>query len=83
MDRIEIRPNGVCSRKIIVIVDEGIITEVNFQGGCPGNTVGVASLLKGMKVDDAIEKLEGIKCGFKNTSCPNELVRGIKEYYKK
>jgi uncharacterized protein (TIGR03905 family) len=83
MDKIEITPKGVCSRKIVVEVEDGIIQNVTFLGGCPGNTLGVSSLLKGMSVDEAISKLEGIKCGFKSTSCPNELAIGIKEYYKK
>lgn len=83
MDKIEIVPKGVCSRKIIVEVENEIIQNVSFVGGCPGNTLGLASLLKGMKVDEAIERLSGIKCGFKSTSCPNELALGIKEYYKK
>lgn len=83
MDKIEIKPKGVCSSKIIVEVQDNIITNVSFSGGCPGNTLGVATLLKGMNIDDAITRLEGIKCGFKNTSCPNELAKGIKEYYNK
>lgn len=83
MDKIVIIPNNVCSRKILVEVENNIIKNVEFTGGCPGNTVGVATLLKGMSVEDAISRLEGIKCGFKNTSCPNELIKGIKEYYKK
>ena len=83
MDKIEITPKGVCSKKIVVCVENNIIQDVSFLGGCPGNTLGVASLLKGISIEEAIEKLNGIKCGFKNTSCPNELVKGIKEYYKK
>ena len=83
MDRIVITPRGVCSRKIEVLVEDGIIKEVVFLGGCAGNTQGVASLLKGMKVEDAISRLEGIRCGFKPTSCPNELAKGIKDYYDK
>ena len=83
MDKIEITPKGVCSKQIIIEAENDIIENVTFIGGCPGNTIGVASLLKGMKVEDAIARLEGIKCGFKNTSCPNELVKGLKEYYKK
>ena len=83
MEKITISPKGVCSKSIVVEVEEGKIVNVSFLGGCPGNTLGIASLLKGMSVEDAISKLEGIKCGFKNTSCPNELARGIKEYYNK
>ena len=83
MDKIVITPKGVCSSKIIIEVEKDMILDVTFTGGCPGNTVGVANLLKGMKIDDAISRLEGIKCGFKNTSCPNELAKGLKEYLKK
>ena len=82
MDKIEISPKGVCSKKITIEVENNIITNVSFLGGCPGNTLGLANLLKGMVVSEAINKLEGIKCGFRNTSCPNELAKGIKEYYK-
>ena len=83
MDRIVIVPKGVCARTIVVEVEDNIIINVTFTGGCSGNTQGVGALLKGMSVDDAINKLEGIKCGFRSTSCPNELAKGIKEYYKK
>lgn len=83
MDKIVINPNGVCSRKIEINVENGIIQEVIFTGGCAGNTKGVASLLKGMKVEEAISRLEGIKCGFRSTSCPNELAKGLKKYYQK
>ena len=83
MDKIIITPKGVCTRSIEVEVEDNVIMNVKFLGGCPGNTMGVATLLKGMHVEEAISRLEGIKCGFKSTSCPNELVKGIKEYYKK
>ena len=82
MEKIIISPKGVCSQKIEIEVDNDIIVSVNFLGGCSGNTQGVAALLKGMNVDDAVDRLEGIRCGFRNTSCPNELAKGIKEYYK-
>jgi uncharacterized protein (TIGR03905 family) len=83
MDKIIINPKGVCSRTIEVSVQDDVIVDVQFYGGCSGNTQGVSALLKGMKVDEVISRLEGIKCGFRNTSCPNELAKGIKEYYKK
>lgn len=83
MEKIVISPRGVCSKKIEIEVENHIIVNVTFLGGCAGNTQGVASLLKGMHVDEAIARLEGIKCGFRTTSCPNELAKGIKEYYKK
>ena len=73
------KTKGVCSRAINVEVEDGIIVNVEFVGGCSGNTQGVAALAKGMKVEDAIQKLEGIKCGFKNTSCPDQLAEALKE----
>lgn len=73
------KTKGVCARTIDVEVENGIIKNVSFFGGCAGNTQGVAALVKGMKVEDAIEKLQGIKCGFKNTSCPDQLAQALKE----
>ena len=74
------KTRGVCSRAINIEVEDGIIVDVMFVGGCSGNTQGIAALAKGMKVEDAIAKLEGIKCGFKNTSCPAQLAEALKEY---
>ena len=62
---------------VIVDVEDGIITECAFVGGCAGNTLGVAALVKGMRVEDAIAKIKGIKCGFKNTSCPDQLAHAL------
>ena len=76
---IEYKTHGTCSRMIIVETEDGVITDCKFVGGCAGNTQGVASLVKGMKVDDAIERMQGIKCGFKNTSCPDQLARALME----
>lgn len=70
---------GTCSRRIKVAVEDGIITECAFEGGCSGNTQGVASLVIGMKVDDAIAKMKGIKCGFKSTSCPDQLALALEK----
>ncbi len=72
------KTNGVCSRKIHIDVEDGIVKDVKFEGGCSGNTQGVATLVKGMKVEDVIEKLQDIKCGFKNTSCPAQLAEALK-----
>ena len=72
-------PRGVCSRNITIEVTDGIIDSVKFMGGCHGNTQGVAALVKGMKVTDAIEKLEGINCNGKGTSCPDQLAKALKE----
>ena len=74
---IEYKTHGTCSRMIILETEDGVITDCKFVGGCAGNTQGVASLVKGMKVDDAIERMQGIKCGFKNTSCPDQLARAL------
>lgn len=76
---IEYRTSGTCSRMITLDVEDGVITACKFSGGCHGNTQGVAALVCGMKAEDAIAKLEGIKCGFKNTSCPDQLARALKE----
>ena len=76
---IEYRTSGTCSRMITLDVEDGVITNCKFSGGCHGNTQGVAALVCGMKAEDAIKKLEGIKCGFKNTSCPDQLARALKE----
>ncbi|MGN0605281.1 MAG: TIGR03905 family TSCPD domain-containing protein [Oscillospiraceae bacterium] len=73
-------PQGVCSRNIDIEVDEdGKILDVQFTGGCNGNLKGISSLVKGMKADDVIEKLENIKCGMKSTSCPAQLAKALKE----
>ncbi|MEE1239417.1 MAG: TIGR03905 family TSCPD domain-containing protein [Acutalibacteraceae bacterium] len=73
------KTKGVCSRSILVNVEDGIVKKVKFVGGCSGNTQGVATLVEGMKVNDVIEKLQGIKCGFKDTSCPAQLAEALKE----
>lgn len=67
------RPQGVCSQAIDIEVEDGIIKYVAFTGGCNGNLQGISSLVTGMKIEDAISKLKGIKCGYKNTSCPDQL----------
>ena len=76
---IEYRTKGTCSRVIILDIEDGIITECAFIGGCAGNTAGIASLVKGMKTEDVVVKLKGVKCGFKTTSCPDQLARAIEE----
>ena len=69
---------GVCSRSIDISVEDGIIREVVYHGGCSGNTQGVAALVKGMRVEDAVERLSGIRCGFKSTSCPDQIAKALK-----
>ena len=70
---------GVCSRKIDFEVEDNIVTSVKFDGGCAGNSSGIAVLVKGMKVEDVIKKLKGVKCGNKSTSCPDQLAIALSE----
>ncbi len=75
-------PKGVCSNAIDIDVNEGIIESVSFSGGCNGNLQGISRLVKGMKVEDAITRLKGIKCGFKSTSCPDQLAQALESIQK-
>ena len=68
---------GVCSRAIDIELEGNVIRSVRFQGGCAGNTQGVAALVAGMTVNEAIERLSGIRCGFKSTSCPDQLAKAL------
>ena len=72
-----------CSQEIIVDVDDDIIKSVKFVGGCNGNTKGISELVKNMKIDDVIEKLKGINCGARGTSCPDQLARALEEIKEK
>ncbi|MCC8121866.1 MAG: TIGR03905 family TSCPD domain-containing protein [Oscillospiraceae bacterium] len=77
--KITYTPKGVCSRKMIVEAENGVITDVQVIGGCNGNLQGISSLLKGMEVDQAIGRLEGIRCGGKPTSCPDQIACALKQ----
>lgn len=79
---IEFKTSGTCSRMVIVDVEDGVITDCSFVGGCSGNTQGVASLVKGMAVDEAIKRIKGIKCGMRSTSCPDQLALALEEASK-
>ncbi|MDO5442782.1 MAG: TIGR03905 family TSCPD domain-containing protein [Bacteroidia bacterium] len=68
----------VCSQQVAAAVKDGVIVDAGFAGGCSGNTQGIVSLVKGMKVEDAVSRLEGIRCGGKGTSCPDQLARLLK-----
>ena len=76
---VEYKTSGTCSRAVIVDVEDGVITDCRFVGGCSGNTAGVAALVKGMKAEDAIKRVKGIKCGMKPTSCPDQLALALEE----
>ncbi|MDE6749744.1 MAG: TIGR03905 family TSCPD domain-containing protein [Lachnospiraceae bacterium] len=72
-------PQGVCSKAIDIEVEDGVIKSVEFTGGCNGNTQGISKLVVGMRAEDAIQRLKGIKCGFKNTSCPDQLACALEK----
>ncbi len=71
---------GTCSREIHFEVEDNILKSVEFVGGCAGNTKGVAQLVEGMEIHDVIRRLEGIPCGSKGTSCPDQLAHALKTY---
>ncbi len=78
------RPRGVCSQEMQVDVDDrGVIQELRVLGGCSGNLQGIASLVKGMPAREAIERLKGIRCGFKDTSCPDQFARNLEAALEK
>lgn len=79
---LDYRTRGVCSRMIHIEVEDGIVTLVRFLGGCNGNTQGVAALVRGMPVEEAIARLDGIDCGGRGTSCPDQLANALKEISK-
>ena len=74
------KTSGVCAKEINFSIDSGIIKKISFTGGCNGNLKGMGLLLEGMKVEDVISKLEGTKCGPRETSCPDQLAKDLKEY---
>lgn len=76
-------PRGVCSQLMRVEVENGIIKEVEVKGGCNGNLKGISSLIVGMDAREAISRMEGIRCGFKPTSCPDQLAKALRECLEK
>lgn len=75
--KFEYRPSGVCSRSIRLDIEDGIVKDVEFVGGCNGNLQGISALVKGLTCEEVKEKLSGIRCGFKSTSCPDQLTKAI------
>ena len=71
------KTSGVCAREIVIDVVDDIIESVKYVGGCSGNTKGIAALVKGQSIDDTIKRVEGITCGFKPTSCPDQLAKAL------
>ena len=80
MKYFEYNPSGVCSKKMKFEIDHNIIKNIEIIGGCSGNSLGIISLCKDQSIDTIIEKLKGIKCGFKTTSCPDQLARALENY---
>ncbi|MDE6093731.1 MAG: TIGR03905 family TSCPD domain-containing protein [Muribaculaceae bacterium] len=72
-------PQGTCSRHIEFEVEDGCLADVSFTGGCHGNLQGISALVKGMEVGEVIKRLRGIKCGTKNTSCPDQLAQALEQ----
>lgn len=81
--KISYQTHGTCSRRIDVTVEDGIVKEVQFVGGCMGNTQGVARLVVGMTAEEAVKRLKGIDCGGRGTSCPDQLSRAISSCMEK
>ncbi len=76
------KPSGVCSKNISFEIEDGIVNNVHFTGGCMGNTEGLARMCNGRRAEEVIDLLSGIKCGFKSTSCPDQLAKAVKEAIK-
>lgn len=74
---------GVCSRKMVIDVEEGCVVDLEIEKGCQGNSRGIVALIRGMRIDEAIARLDGITCGSKQTSCPDQLAQALKEINNK
>ena len=77
------RPRGVCSQLMRVEIENGIVMQVEVKGGCDGNLQGISRLIVGMDAKEAISRMEGIRCGFKATSCPDQLSKALRECLEK
>lgn len=74
---IDFKPKGVCSQRMQIDVEDGVVRHLNITGGCQGNLQGISKLVEGMPVDEVIAKLSGISCGMKKTSCPDQLATAL------
>lgn len=82
METLTFKPQGVCSREMIIEHENGIVKSLKVIGGCHGNLQGISMLVKDMTVEEVVKRLSGIKCGFKQTSCPDQLAQGLKQLLK-
>lgn len=73
-------PEGVCSKEMIFEIQDDIVTKLEIKGGCPGNTVGISKLIVGRKIDDVIQLFKNIECGYKSTSCPDQIACALEKY---
>lgn len=74
------KPNGVCSKEMIFDIENDIVKSLKIIGGCPGNTIGVSKLIENKKIDEIISILKGIECGYKETSCPDQIAKALENY---
>ena len=75
----EYKTKGTCSQKIFFDIEDNKVKNVQFIGGCNGNLKGICSIVRGMKAEQVIERFEGVKCGFRNTSCPDQIAKNLKK----
>ena len=78
----EFRPRGVCSQRMDIQVEDGIVRSLKVTGGCSGNLQGISRLVEGMTVEEAVKRMKGIRCGFKSTSCPDQLAAALESTLK-
>lgn len=76
---IDYKPQGTCSRQMTIEVEDGVVKSFQVMGGCHGNLQGISKLVEGMKVEEVISRLSGIRCGMKPTSCPDQLAQALKQ----
>jgi uncharacterized protein (TIGR03905 family) len=77
------KTSGVCAKTIEFKINDGILESVKFNGGCPGNAIGLSSVVQGMKVEDVVARLHGTECGTRPTSCPDQLAKALKDFIAK
>lgn len=80
MKRINFKPENTCCKNMLIYIENDTIYDVLFVGGCQGNLTGIRNLIKGMKITEVVEKLQGIPCGKKDTSCPDQLAKRLQKY---
>lgn len=83
MEKFVYKPQGVCSREMVFEMDGNVIKNVQIVGGCPGNLLGISRIIRNMTIDEVIEDFEGVKCGPKATSCPDQIAQALKAYRNK